>query len=438
ENIYKGGIYDHIGGGFARYSTDDIWKVPHFEKMLYDNAQLVSLYSNAFKVTKNPRYKKIVFETLEFVQRELTDSSGGFYSSLDADSEGEEGKYYLWTKEEIEKLLGKNSEIFCDYYSVETDGNWESKNILFITSDKNEFLAKHQLTDDQFDSIILESKKILLDERSKRVRPGLDDKILSSWNALMIKGFVDAYSAFGEQQFLRSAIKNGKFLIGQMTEADDRMNRNYKNGKSSINAFLDDYSFTIEAFISLYEATFEEKWIYHAKKLAEYVLNHFYDDKTGMFYFTSDLDEPLITRKIDFSDNVIPSSNSSLANGFIKLSKYFYLSDFNRIAGSIIKNMKQMIFKNPVYHSNWLISFCSRLFPYYEVAIVGDGFKGLQIFLLQQYLPNISLAGGDRKTSLKLLENKYDPGKTLIYVCEQGSCKLPVENSDEAVVQIKK
>ncbi len=253
DNIANGGIYDHIGGGFARYSTDEIWKVPHFEKMLYDNGQLVSLYSNAYKITGDETYKKVVYETLEFIERELTDESGGFYSSLDADSEGEEGKYYVWTKKEIENLLGKKSEIFCDYYSVTSIGNWEGNNILFITQKKEDLLKKYQISEEVFDKTISESKKILFEERSKRVRPGLDDKILTSWNSLMLKGYVDAYLAFGEEKFLQAALKNGEFIIDKMMNEDGRLNRNYKNGKSTINAFLDDYAYTIEAFISLYE-----------------------------------------------------------------------------------------------------------------------------------------------------------------------------------------
>ena len=243
DKIANGGIYDHIGGGFARYSTDEIWKVPHFEKMLYDNGQLVSLYSNAYKVTAMKLYKKVVYETLEFIKREMTDESGGFYSSLDADSEGEEGKYYVWTKEEIENLLGEKSEIFCDYYSVTSIGNWEGNNILFITQKKEDLLKKYQISEEVFDKTISESKKILFEERSKRVRPGLDDKILTSWNSLMLKGYVDAYMAFGESKFLQAAIKNGEFILNNMMSEDGRLNRNYKNGKSTINAFLDDYAY---------------------------------------------------------------------------------------------------------------------------------------------------------------------------------------------------
>ena len=207
DNMANGGIYDHIGGGFARYSTDETWKVPHFEKMLYDNGQLVSLFSNAYKITGDETYKKVVYETLEFIKRELTDESGGFYSSLDADSEGEEGKYYVWDKKEIDNLLGNSSELFCDYYSVSSIGNWEGNNILFINQKREDLLKKYQISEEVFNKTISSSKKILFDVRNKRVKPGLDDKILTSWNALMLRGYVDAYLAFGEKQISCICIK---------------------------------------------------------------------------------------------------------------------------------------------------------------------------------------------------------------------------------------
>ena len=438
DNIARGGIYDHIGGGFARYSTDDEWKVPHFEKMLYDNAQLVSLYSNVFKVTKDEWYKKIVSETLEFVDRELTDKSGGFYSSLDADSEGEEGKYYVWQKKEIDDLLGEKSELFCEYFSISSIGNWEGKNILYITKKRDKLLERYQISEEQFDNILSKSKKILLHIRSKRIRPGLDDKILTSWNALMLKGYVNAYNAFGKNEFLQNAIINGNFISKKMMHEDGRLNRNFKNGKSNINAFLDDYAYTIEAFISLYEATFDEQWIYKAKQLADYVLNHFYETKSGMFYYTSDIDDPLITRKIDLSDNVTPSSNSSIAISLIKLSKYFFNSGYDKTAGKLIGNMKEMTLKNPHFHSNWLLAVSYSVFPYYEVAVVGDSFEEKKNLFLEQYIPNISLAGGDGRASLELIEHKYVNGKTLIYVCENGACQLPVEEFSAAQNQIKR
>jgi uncharacterized protein YyaL (SSP411 family) len=438
NKMASGGIYDHIGGGFARYSTDEIWKVPHFEKMLYDNAQLVSLYSNAYKVTGEEIYKKIVDETLNFIEREMTDDSGGFYSSLDADSEGEEGKYYIWSKQEIEKLIGKNSEIFCDYYSVTSIGNWEGNNILFITQKKDDLLKKYQIKEETFDLIINESKKILFEERNKRIMPGLDDKILTSWNALMLRGYVDAFSAFGEKKFLNAAIKNGQFILKNMMDKDGRLNRNYKNGKSSINAFLDDYAYTIEAFISLYEATFDERWLYTAKKLVDYVILHFNDSKSPMFFYTSDIDEPLIARKIEFSDNVTPSSNSSFAIGLIKLSKFFINENYEERALTLINSIKKFAVQNSTFHSYWLIAASYFIYPFYEVGIIGSECFEKRNELGKEFLPNIVLFGARDNGNLDILKNRYIPGKTLFYLCENHECQLPAENSDKVVFQISR
>jgi uncharacterized protein YyaL (SSP411 family) len=247
DNIGNGGIYDQIGGGFARYSTDDIWKVPHFEKMLYDNGQLVSLYSNAYKLTGNKNYKRIVYQTLDFIEREMMDESGGFYSAYDADSEGEEGKYYVWKKKEILNLLGEDGGLISDYYTITENGNWEhEKNILFLTDDVNALLRKYDIERKTFDEKLDQANQTLLNEREKRIKPGLDDKILTSWNALMLRGYCDAYNAFSEKKFLDLAITNANFISGTMMNNDGQLYRNFKNGKRTINAFLGDYALTIE------------------------------------------------------------------------------------------------------------------------------------------------------------------------------------------------
>jgi hypothetical protein len=381
-------------------------------------------------------YKNIVYETLDFIEREMTDESGGFYSSLDADSEGEEGKYYLWTKKEIDRLLGEKSELFCDYYSVNSIGNWEGNNILFISQTKEDLLKKYQKEEKLFDQIIIKSKKVLFEERNKRIRPGLDDKILTSWNALMLRGYVDAYSAFGEKKFLDAALKNGEFILNKMMSEDGRLNRNYKNGRCNINAFLDDYACTIEAFINLYEATFDEKWIYNAKKLADYVLRYFKNEQADFFFYTSDIDEPLIARKIDFSDNVTPSSNSSLASGLFKLSRFFYNERHEELANNMLKAIKQYAILSPTFHSYWLNVVLNFIFPFYEIGIVGDYFERKKEHLVKNFLPNIILFGGKNDGSLEILMNRYVPGKTLIYVCENRVCQIPIEEAEKALNKI--
>ena len=438
DNMAKGGIYDQIGGGFARYSTDDVWKVPHFEKMLYDNGQLISLYSNAYKVTGKQRYKQVVYQTLEFIQREMTDSSGGFYSSYDADSEGEEGKFYVWSKDEIISLLDEDGQLFCDYFTVTEDGNWEEgKNILFKTDDVDDLLEEYKIDKKILDKRISKAKEILFKEREKRIKPGLDDKILTSWNALMLKGFTDAYNTFTEEKFLVAAIENAQFISSEMMDENARLYRNFKNGDRSINGFLDDYSFTIEAFIALYESTFDEQWLYNAKKLTDYVIKHFKDEKSGLFYYTSDLDDSLITRKMELSDNVIPASNSSLAKGLFKLANYFYKKEYKDIAKNMLSMMKSNFLSNPLYHSNWGILMSDFVYPYYEVAIVGEDFDTKRVEIVKKFRPNILLLGGKDEGTLELLEQKLVQGRTMIYVCEDKNCKLPVEDVTAAEEQLQ-
>ena len=438
DNMAGAGIYDQIGGGFARYSTDDIWKVPHFEKMLYDNGQLISLYSNAYKITRDENYKQVVYQTLDFILREMKDESGGFYSSYDADSEGEEGKFYVWSKDEIINLLNEDGKLFCDYYTVTEGGNWEEgKNILFKTDDVDDLLEKYKIDKKTLDKRISKSKEVLFKEREKRIKPGLDDKILTSWNALMLKGFTDAYNTFGEEKFLDAALKNAQFISSEMMDKDGRLYRNFKNGERSINGFLDDYSLTIEAFIALYESTFDEIWLYKAKTLTDYVIKHFKDDESGFFYYTSDLDDSLITRKMELSDNVIPASNSSLAKGLFKLGNYFYNKEYKDLSKSMLSKMKSNFLSNPLYHSNWGILMNEFVYPYYEVAIVGGDFSTKRIEFLKKFYPNILLLGGKDEGTLELLEQKLVQGKTMIYVCEDKNCKLPVDNVKAAEDQLQ-
>ncbi|RMF26980.1 MAG: thioredoxin domain-containing protein, partial [Bacteroidetes bacterium] len=280
DRMADGGIYDQLGGGFARYATDDQWVVPHFEKMLYDNGQLVSLYAQAWQVTQNPRYRTIVEETLAFVKRELASPEGGFYSSLDADSEGEEGKFYVWTKAEIDSILGGGdlSSMFCDYFEVSRSGNWEDgKNILHRRKPLEEVARTFNLSPEDCLAQINQARQKLFEARAQRPRPRTDDKVLTAWNALMLQGYVDAFKAFGVEAYRERALRTGRFLLQNMLHEDNRLDRNFKDGKSSINAFLDDYALTIQAFIGLYEITFDESWLQKARDLTEYVLEHFDD-----------------------------------------------------------------------------------------------------------------------------------------------------------------
>ena len=437
--IAYGGVYDHVGGGFSRYSVDDKWHVPHFEKMLYDNAQLVSLYSDAYLITKNPLYKTTVLETLAFVKRELTDEDGSFYSSLDADSETvsgelEEGAFYVWKEEELKSLLKDDFDLFSDYYNINDYGYWEHDNYVLIrTKSDNEIITSHNLESSLLPEKISSWKSLLLKERARRDRPRLDDKALTSWNALMIKGYVDAYRVFGEEEFLNIAKKNAQFIIGKQLKEDGGLYHTYKDGKSTINGYLEDYAATIDAFITLYEITLEQQWLDHSRNLANYAFDHFFEDNSKMFYFTSDEDSALVSRTIEYRDNVIAGSNSIMAKNLLKLSHYFdneaYLNTSKTMLNNVLPEMEQY----PSTFSNWLDLMLNFSNNYYEVAVVGKEAKEKIKELNQTYLPNKLIIGSTEDNDLPLLKNRYIEGETYIYVCVNKACKLPVSEVEKAI-----
>ncbi|HSH50130.1 MAG TPA: thioredoxin domain-containing protein, partial [Bacteroidales bacterium] len=372
KKMAKGGIYDQLGGGFSRYSVDSNWLVPHFEKMLYDNAQLVSLYSEAYRLNPDAEYKKIVYETLRFVENELTSPEGGFFSSIDADSEGVEGKYYVWDKSEVQSILKENADVFCDYYDITTNGNWEGKNILNRNNNDDDIASRYKLTIDELEKIIFQAKRKLFQQRLKRVKPALDDKILTSWNALMIKAFADAYNVFNDEDFLKIAEKNFKFIESNLINDDYSLFRSNKNKKSTINAFLDDYVLLVDALIGLYHTNFNEYYINTALKITEYIIQHFYDKDSGMFFYTSDRDSQLIARIKEVNDNVISSSNSVMAQNLFKLGHYFIKEEYIKKAEQMLRNIKEQIIKYPYYFGNWIDLMIQFIHKPYEVCIMGN------------------------------------------------------------------
>ncbi|TJY32513.1 thioredoxin domain-containing protein [Pontimicrobium aquaticum] len=436
--IAYGGIFDHIGGGFSRYSVDNKWHVPHFEKMLYDNAQLVSLYSDAYLATKNPLYKEVVYDTLDFVGRELTNNDGTFYSSLDADSinkkgDLEEGAFYVWSKKELQNLLDEDFQLFSDYYSINDYGFWEHGNYVLIRKQSEGVITKkHNISTKVLKEKLKNWKSILLKEREKRNRPRLDDKILTSWNALMTKGYIDAYRIFNEERFLKAALKNAQFIISIQSKNDGGLNHNYKNGKSTINGYLEDYATTIDAFISIYENTLDEKWLRYARNLLNYTLDYFFDDKSNMFFFTSNLDTALVSRTIEYRDNVIPASNSIMAKNLFKLSHYFGNSSYEKIATTMLNNMLPELEKYPSAFSNWMDLMLNYTNNYYEVAIVGKHAEKKLIALNKTYIPNKLIAGSNEENDLPLLKGRYSEDKTLIYVCVNKACQFPVSEINKA------
>ena len=438
DKMAMGGLYDQIGGGFTRYSVDKIWLVPHFEKMLYDNGQLISLYSKAYKIFKKPHYKDIVYETIGFAKRELSSPEGGFYSSLNADSEGEEGKFYVWTFDEFMSLFNEEEgKLLVEFYNITKEGNWEhGKNIPHITVPKEGFIIWNKLDQDEFYSLLKDAKQKLLAEREKRERPSTDDKILTSWNALMLKGLVDGYTAFGEEKFLAMALENAKFLASKMIQDDGSLYRNYKNNKSSIPAFLDDYALLAEALIQLYQITLDEKWFNYSRQLIDYTIEYFYDKENNMFFYTSKKGEKLVARKKEISDNVIPSSNSVMAQNLYKLGKIFDDINYLQISKNMLVQVKDKLIKGGPYFSNWSRLAGNFLFGTHEIAIAGPDAIKYNIELQKHFLPHSIFMGSKAKSKLPLLKDTFIEGKTLIYVCKNNTCQLPVENVEEALSQI--
>jgi uncharacterized protein YyaL (SSP411 family) len=438
DNMALGGIYDHLQGGFARYSTDANWHLPHFEKMLYDNAQLVTLYAQAYQLTKDPLYKKAVYETLDFIKEELTSPDGAFYASLDADSEGVEGKFYVWTQEEVDNSLGDDAEIFSSYYNISADGNWEHGNSILLRKETDETIAdRFDISVEELNQKIDDSKKKLLKIRSERIKPGLDDKILSSWNALMITGYTKAYRVFGEEVFLSTAITNANFLLQNAIANNGEMTRNYKNGKASINALLDDYAFTIAAFIELYQATFDANWLIEANKLTVYTLEHFFDTSSGMLFYTHNQYADLIARKMELSDNVIPSSNSEMAKNLFLLGHFLSKDDYIGKAKQMLINVEDDVQRNIYFYANWGMLQALFTSPLYEIAIMGDALISKQQQFDERYLPNVIFMGSKTESDLALMENKLVAGQTTIYVCRDKTCDLPVTDVQQALQQIK-
>ena len=431
-----GGIYDQVGGGWARYSVDGEWLVPHFEKMLYDNGQLLSLYSEAFQVTQEPLYREVVFQTVNWVRRELTNPEGGFYSSLDADSEGEEGKFYVWTREELQALLGDEEPLAAAYYQCTGLGNWEhGRNILHRRQSDADFAAEHQLEPHVLAKLIHGWQKQLLMARSKRVRPALDDKVLTGWNALMLSGLLAAYRAFSESEFLDLALRNAEFLQQNLRNGP-RLYRTWKNGRATINGFLEDYALVIEAYVSLYEATFVESWLQEAEVLMHYVLDNFFDPAEQQFFYTDASAEPLIARKKELFDNVIPSSNSVMAHNLLRLGRHLENAQYQELATTMLAQVQALAAKEPQHLTNWASLYAALLRPGADIAITGPKADDFRRQLSRQFLPHDVLAGALETSELPLLEGRNSTTTTTIYVCRNRACQLPVHSVPEALAQL--
>jgi len=439
QKIACGGIYDQAGGGFARYSTDTDWKVPHFEKMLYDNAQLVSLYSSAYQLTGNSLYKEVVEQTLGFVDRELTAPEGIFYSALDADSEGEEGLFYTWTAEQFGEALGHYAELAGKYFGIDAQGFWEQgRNILLRPDSDILFAQQHYLSAEELTSLISYCRKQLLKVRSERPRPGLDDKMLVAWNAMMISALVDASIALDHKEYLQSALQAASFILNTLKRPDKGLFHTWKIGKSNINAFLDDYAFTCEAFLKLYTITTDERWLNEAGILAAYVVDHFYDSQSGFFWYSENDDKQVFARKIEIYDGVVPSGNSVMAKVLNILGVFLHNLDYSEKVRQMLKSMENRFTRSPAAYANWASLALSLAQEQFVVAIVGEEAVTRINQMINKNIPNVMIFGSKKESDLPYFTNRYEEGKTLIYICSGTYCMAPVETIEEAMVQIRK
>ncbi|WP_439879952.1 thioredoxin domain-containing protein [Pontibacter sp. MBLB2868] len=438
RELAYGGIYDQAGGGFARYSVDAEWLVPHFEKMLYDNGQLISLYAEAYQATRETLYHDVVYETIAFAERELMSSEGGFYSSLDADSEGEEGKFYTFTKDELHHMLHSEEPLFSKYYHATAAGNFEhGRNILHRRISDERFAQENELELEVLQEMVANWKDIVMNTRAQRIRPGLDDKILCSWNALMLKGLSDAYYTFGNKHFLELALQNANFILHKFLKGN-RLYHNYKNGKATIEGFLEDYALVISAFIRLYEVTFDEKWLHQARGLTDYTLENFYDDSDGFFFFKDKSTKQLIASKKELLDNVIPSSNSVMATNLHYLGLYFIEEPYIAKSENMLAKVKTLVLKEPSHLSNWAILYFNKLTPTAEVSIVGPEAPEMRAEISSFYQPNMLLAGALNSSNVPLMLGKEIlKDKTTVYVCYNNTCRFPVFTAAEALEQMQ-
>jgi len=430
------GIYDTLGGGFSRYSVDEKWHIPHFEKMLYDNAQLIELYSNAYAVFKLEKFKQVVEETIHFIQRELSHPNGYFFSALDADSlttnnQKEEGAFYCWTKKELQEILKENFEVFAAYYNINATGLWEdNKYVLFQTENDEVVAQKFNITTEELLKSIEHSKNKLFQIREIRTAPELDDKGLTSWNSLMIKAYAKAYQVFQKKEYLDAATKATQFIINNLLDEENNLLRSYKN---NIKGCLEDYALFIEALIELYQTNYDGQYLLIAEKLTQVVESKFYDEESGLFYYTAK-EVQLIQRSIETQDNVIPSSNSVMAKNLFYLGKYFLRPKWIKTSETMLSTILPSITDYYSGYSNWLSLYLKLSSPFYEVVISGVNtskeIKQIQV----KYLPNKITALG--KSNIELTENK-DSESLSIFVCRESYCNKPKNNINEVLSMLK-
>ena len=436
----NGGIYDQIGGGFHRYSVDATWLVPHFEKMLYDNALLARLGANLWQATHDPDVKRVTEETLHWVHREMTSPEGGFYSSLDADSDGEEGKFYVWSESELDELLGSDSLAVKTYYGATASGNFEGRNILHVRAQSAMVAARAGISPELFERIISDAKSTLYPSRAHRAWPARDEKILAGWNGLMLRGVATAARAFESDDLKRMALRNGEFLYREMVNGG-RVMRSHTNGQTRINGFLEDHAAVALGFVSLYELTFDPEWVNRATEIANVMVELFWDDQIGAFFDTARDAEPLITRPRDATDNAIPSGTSLAVDLLLTLAELTNNSEMRRRANFVIETLGTPLLRYSSAFGHLLGAADMVTNGAVEVAIAGDrgdkAFHALEHEVATRYLPSLVLAGGNHANGIALLEGRQAiKGGATAYVCRAYACDEPVSDAAAFAAQL--
>lgn len=430
NKMAAGGIYDQIGGGFARYSVDGLWKVPHFEKMLYDNAQLISLYSKAYRQFQNPIYQEVVEDTWSFLKREMRAESGAWYSALDADSEGEEGKFYIWTAAELQKLIPTADwALFAACYSINEHGYWEKHNYILLRREELEPLAKRfGISLAALDEKRQTWKRLLNTARDKRIRPGLDNKALCSWNAMMITAACEAYKSFQEANYLEEAEETARFILHEFLNDENELQHAWQDGESHIEGLLEDYAFCIEGFLQLWQASGKEEYLKQATVWTELVLSNFEDRESGLFHTRPKSGEQLISKGMETQDNVIPSANSVMAHNLFTLGLILGKSAWTEQAQQNFGHIKKQCLDYGESFANWSRFALYQTHNFYEICVIGQSAEATALELQKELQPLHLVFFSEKESSFGPFQGRWQPKRTLIYPCQQGTCQLPYDS----------
>ncbi|MBL7733174.1 MAG: thioredoxin domain-containing protein [Chitinophagaceae bacterium] len=440
DKMIDGGIYDQLGGGFARYSTDTEWLAPHFEKMLYDNALLVAVAAEAFQLTKLPRYRTVIADTMAFIQRELMYDKKGFYAALDADSEGVEGKYYVWSKEEVDQLLGDDSSHFCGYYDITEKGNWEHTNILWVKKPLSQFAAENDVTEAELTQVIESGKAKLMAARAKRVPPLLDDKLILGWNALVNTACSKAFAATGDNEYRELAKQNMTFLLETFTTGTEgRYHHTWKEGQAKYPAFLDDYAYLVQALLHLQEITGDRHWLEKARSITQTVIRDFSEEGSGYFMYTPVWQQDVIVRKKEVYDGATPSGNAVMAMNLWRLAILYDKPEWRERAGRMVGSLGNAITRYPTSFGNWACLMQEMISGTEEIVLIGADCQEALPGLLAEYIPHrVLMASGSGDDDYPLLTGREALQKTTIYLCRNNTCLAPVFSTSELISLINR